>query len=240
MGEHHTEIHTGEGMLGPAAGRFLAVCVKLTLQDCTRAQLSHSTLPEASLLQMQHVARQLFLHAHAHTHKNTYEQTHTHMHTHTHTQTHMHTHTNTHTHTHAHTQTHTHTPSQTNTHAHTHTYKRTQVGGLRSNLWPGAYVSGKDKQCASMYVGWGIKNAPFVPLPPPDIAQEFDQVGGPLLRLLLVNAFCSSYVLFRVFCSSYTLFCSSYWTHTHTLVVDSPLLHVVNDCAFAWACEVPP
>jgi len=26
-----------------------------------------------------------------------------------------------------------------------------------------------------MYVGWGIKNAPFVPLPPPDIAQEFDQ-----------------------------------------------------------------
>jgi len=155
---------------------------------------------------------------HTHTHKNTYEQTHTHMHTHTHThtQTHMHTHTNTHTHTHAHTQTHTHTPSQTNTHAHTHTYKRTQVGGLRSNLWPGAYVSGKDKQCASMYVGWGIKNAPFVPLPPPDIAQEFDQVGGPLLRLLLVNAFCSSYVLFRVFCSSYTLFCSSYWTHTHT------------------------
>lgn len=50
-----------------------------------------------------------------------------------------------------------------------------QVGGLRSNLWPGAYVTGKDKQCASMYVGWGIKNAPFVPLPPPDIAQEFDQ-----------------------------------------------------------------
>jgi carbohydrate-binding DOMON domain-containing protein len=128
MGEHHTEIHTGEGMLGPAAGRFLAVCVKLTLQDCTRAQLSHSTLPEASLLQMQHVARQLFLHAHAHTHKNTYEQTHTHMHTHTHTQTHMHTHTNTHTHTHKHTQTHTNTHThlhkQIHTRTHTHTNAR--------------------------------------------------------------------------------------------------------------------
>ncbi|KAF5843246.1 radial spokehead-like protein [Dunaliella salina] len=58
-----------------------------------------------------------------------------------------------------------------------------QVGGLRSNLWPGAYVSGKDKQSASIYVGWGIKNAPFVPLPPPDIAQEFDQALVESLEL---------------------------------------------------------
>lgn len=53
-----------------------------------------------------------------------------------------------------------------------------QVGGLRSNLWPGAYVSGKDKQTASMYVGWGVKNAPFVPLPPPDIAQVRCRLRG--------------------------------------------------------------
>eukprot|EP00967_Tisochrysis_lutea_P025810 scaffold29779_cov19-Tisochrysis_lutea.AAC.2 len=57
------------------------------------------------------------------------------------------------------------------------------VGGLRSNLWPGAYVCGKDKQSASMYVGWGIKNAPFVPLPPPDVAQEFDQALVESLEL---------------------------------------------------------
>jgi hypothetical protein len=50
-----------------------------------------------------------------------------------------------------------------------------QVGGLRSNLWPGAVVVGKDKHAASMYVGWGIKHAPFVPLPPPEVAKEFDQ-----------------------------------------------------------------
>ena len=120
MGEHHTEIHTGEGMLGPAAGRFLAVCVKLTLQDCTRAQLSHSTLPEASLLQMQHVARQLFLHAHAHTQKHIRTNTHAHAHTHTHTNTHAHTHKYTHAHTRTHTNTHTHTFTNKYTRAHTH------------------------------------------------------------------------------------------------------------------------
>ncbi|KAG1655435.1 hypothetical protein FOA52_004110, partial [Chlamydomonas sp. UWO 241] len=34
-----------------------------------------------------------------------------------------------------------------------------QAGGLRSNLWPGAYAAAKDKQYASVYVGWGAKNA---------------------------------------------------------------------------------
>lgn len=49
-----------------------------------------------------------------------------------------------------------------------------QAGGLRSNLWPGAYAVAKGRQYASVYVGWGTKNAVFVPLPPPPVAKEFD------------------------------------------------------------------
>eukprot|EP00798_Chlamydomonas_sp_ICE-L_P017545 gene17545-23866_t len=50
-----------------------------------------------------------------------------------------------------------------------------QVGGLRSNLWPGAYMACKDKAFSNMYVGWGIKTGPFVPLPPPSMAKEWGQ-----------------------------------------------------------------
>ncbi len=49
-----------------------------------------------------------------------------------------------------------------------------QVGGLRSNLWPGAFAVAKDKAFANIYVGWGQKNAAFTPLPPPPVAKEFD------------------------------------------------------------------
>ena len=59
----------------------------------------------------------------------------------------------------------------------------TQVGGLRSNLWPGAIVAGQDKAFASVYVGWGQKNAPFVPLPPPPVAKEYDQAQVESLEL---------------------------------------------------------
>lgn len=54
-----------------------------------------------------------------------------------------------------------------------------QVAGLRSNQWPGAVCAcqptpdGRIK-FANMYVGWGIKNAPYVPLPPPPVAKEYD------------------------------------------------------------------
>lgn len=48
------------------------------------------------------------------------------------------------------------------------------MSGLRSNLWPGAFVAAKEKQSACVYVGWGVKNAAFVPLPPPPVAQEYD------------------------------------------------------------------
>jgi len=29
----------------------------------------------------------------------------------------------------------------------------------------------------NVYVGWGVKTGPFLPLPPPPVAQEYDQVG---------------------------------------------------------------
>lgn len=49
-----------------------------------------------------------------------------------------------------------------------------QVGGLRSNLWPGAYCVAQGARFSNVYVGWGIKNAPFIPLPPPPVSKEFD------------------------------------------------------------------
>lgn len=52
---------------------------------------------------------------------------------------------------------------------------KNQVAGVRSNLWPGAFVACQNGQFASLYVGWGVKNAPFVPMPPPPVAAEFDQ-----------------------------------------------------------------
>ena len=58
-----------------------------------------------------------------------------------------------------------------------------QVGGLRSNLWPGAFVVAKDKSFSNVYVGWGVKAAPFVPLPPPPVAKEFDQALVESLEL---------------------------------------------------------
>lgn len=49
-----------------------------------------------------------------------------------------------------------------------------QAAGLRSNLWPGAYAVSKGVSFVNVYVGYGLKNAPFVPLPPPAVAQEFN------------------------------------------------------------------
>jgi radial spoke head protein 4/6 len=50
-----------------------------------------------------------------------------------------------------------------------------QVGGVRSNLWPGAFCAGSGTKYACVYVGWGVKaGGPFVPLPPPPVASEYD------------------------------------------------------------------
>jgi hypothetical protein len=49
-----------------------------------------------------------------------------------------------------------------------------QVAGLRSNLWPGAACACQGNHYCNIYVGWGTKNALFVPLPPPPMAKEYD------------------------------------------------------------------
>ncbi|KAG2495962.1 hypothetical protein HYH03_005892 [Edaphochlamys debaryana] len=54
----------------------------------------------------------------------------------------------------------------------TETVKK-QAGGLRSLVWPGAVCGARDQEWTCVYVGWGIKNAPFVPLPPPPVATEY-------------------------------------------------------------------
>jgi hypothetical protein len=57
------------------------------------------------------------------------------------------------------------------THTHTHI---TQVAGLRSNQWPGAACACQGSRFTNIYVGWGVKAAPFVPLPPPPVSREYD------------------------------------------------------------------
>ena len=49
-----------------------------------------------------------------------------------------------------------------------------KVGGVKSLLWPGAAAVALGNTFANVYVGYGIKNAPFVPVPPPPVAAEFD------------------------------------------------------------------
>lgn len=49
-----------------------------------------------------------------------------------------------------------------------------QVAGLRSNLWPGAFCACQGSRFTNLYVGWGIKNTLFVPLPPPPVSKEYD------------------------------------------------------------------
>lgn len=50
-----------------------------------------------------------------------------------------------------------------------------QVLGVRSVRWPGALAVTHGRDAFSVYVGWALKSGAFVPLPPPPIAEEFDQ-----------------------------------------------------------------
>lgn len=52
-----------------------------------------------------------------------------------------------------------------------------QVAGVRSNLWQGAAAVASGAAFTNVYVGWGVKTQAFLPLPPPPVAQEYDQVG---------------------------------------------------------------
>ncbi len=45
---------------------------------------------------------------------------------------------------------------------------------MRSNVWPGAFCAAKGKHFTNVYVGWGQRNAPLTPLPPPALCDEFD------------------------------------------------------------------
>ena len=59
---------------------------------------------------------------------------------------------------------------------------------MRSNLWPGAAAVASGAAFTNVYVGWGVKTGPFLPLPPPPVAQEYDQVR--LLLLVEKVVFC--------------------------------------------------
>ena len=65
---------------------------------------------------------------------------------------------------------------------------KTQAGGLRSLVWPGAFCGARAKDWTNVYVGWGIKNAPFVPMPPPPVSAEFDLGATETLELTLKPA----------------------------------------------------
>ncbi len=41
--------------------------------------------------------------------------------------------------------------------------------------WPGAVCICHGSYFTNLYVGWGLKAAPFVPLPPPPVAKEYNQ-----------------------------------------------------------------
>lgn len=47
---------------------------------------------------------------------------------------------------------------------------------MRSNLWQGAAAVASGAAFTNVYVGWGVKTERFLPLPPPPVAQEYDQV----------------------------------------------------------------
>ena len=55
-----------------------------------------------------------------------------------------------------------------------------QVTGVRSNLWQGAAAVASGAAFTNVYVGWGVKTERFLPLPPPPVAQEYDQVRLPV------------------------------------------------------------
>uniref|UniRef100_A0A7S0SGK7 Uncharacterized protein n=1 Tax=Mantoniella antarctica TaxID=81844 RepID=A0A7S0SGK7_9CHLO len=49
-----------------------------------------------------------------------------------------------------------------------------QVVGVRSLVWPGAFVAYAAGAFSNCYVGYGFKNAPFVPAPPPAVSAEYE------------------------------------------------------------------
>ncbi|CAG9467505.1 unnamed protein product [Pedinophyceae sp. YPF-701] len=52
---------------------------------------------------------------------------------------------------------------------------KNKIVALRSNLWPGAVSVSNGNQFCNVYVGHGLKNEVFTPMPPPAVALEYDQ-----------------------------------------------------------------
>ena len=51
-----------------------------------------------------------------------------------------------------------------------------QVVGMKSLVWPGAFVAYAGGRFSNCYVGYGFQNKKFVPAPPPAVEPEFDLV----------------------------------------------------------------
>lgn len=94
-----------------------------------------------------------------------------------------------------------------------------QVAGVRSNLWQGAAAVASGAAFTNVYVGWGVKTERFLPLPPPPVAQEYDQVRLPaFLRHDMphnVQSVCARVIVGRVkpTAHSYAFICVSFGTH---------------------------
>ncbi|KAH7295153.1 hypothetical protein KP509_27G034900 [Ceratopteris richardii] len=58
-----------------------------------------------------------------------------------------------------------------------------QVVCLRSLLWPGAYTVTTKEGFSNVYIGWGVKNAPFQPPLPPEVQREFEGALSESLEL---------------------------------------------------------
>ena len=55
-----------------------------------------------------------------------------------------------------------------------------QVVGMKSLVWPGAFVAYAGGKFSNCYVGYGFQNKKFTPAPPPAVEPEFD-LGGQVL-----------------------------------------------------------
>jgi hypothetical protein len=51
-----------------------------------------------------------------------------------------------------------------------------QVVAVKSLVWPGAFVVYSAGAFSNCYVGYGFKNAPFVPAPPPAVMVEYEGI----------------------------------------------------------------
>ena len=54
------------------------------------------------------------------------------------------------------------------------------VVGIKSLVWPGAFVAYASGKFSNCYVGYGFQNRKFVPTPPPIVEPEFD-LGGQVV-----------------------------------------------------------